>query len=253
MCQKGVLVATDQNTEWLLPWWWGRYSASNSFPVAFVDFGMSEEKKLWCKERGTLIPLEKVPVEKQVPQELYTEWQQVYGMSYANSRKAWFKKPLACTLSPFEKTIWLDLDCEVLDHIGSLFDLLKEGKEIAVAAGSLAYIPKGLEKAVEADCVCCSGVIVFCKESLIIQKWAERAFSESDQHWGDDSLLSVIISESPEVVEELSKIYNWRVSREGLPLSAKIIHWCGEWGKECIAKHGGLKLALDRIRFGVEK
>jgi hypothetical protein len=31
----------------------------------------------------------------------------------------------------------------------------------------------------------------------------------------------------------------------GVPLYAKIIHWKGEWGKQYIREHGGLKPALS--------
>ena len=38
-------------------------------------------------------------------------------------RNAWFKKPLACLQSPFKRTIWVDLDCEVRRELGELFAL----------------------------------------------------------------------------------------------------------------------------------
>lgn len=53
---KGILVGCDQNQEWLLSWWWDQYSAHNSYPVVFVDFGMSKTGVAWCNERGTCIP-----------------------------------------------------------------------------------------------------------------------------------------------------------------------------------------------------
>ena len=53
----GIVVGADLTQEWLLPWWWSHYSRFNSLPVAFIDFGMSDEMKKWCQERGELIPL----------------------------------------------------------------------------------------------------------------------------------------------------------------------------------------------------
>src|SRR3569832_2184099 len=54
----GVVVAADRGAEWLLSWWWGCYSKHHQQPVAFVDFGMSQEARKWCSERGILIPFE---------------------------------------------------------------------------------------------------------------------------------------------------------------------------------------------------
>ncbi len=230
---KGILVAADKNLEWLLPWWWERYIACNSLPVVFVDLGMSEEKKLWCEERGTVISLQDSFSEKPIAEDLYAKWKGCYGKSYDLARKAWFKKPAACLLSPFGQSLWLDLDCEVLDSVEPIFSYLQGEKEIAVALGDFA----------ESGAVCNSGVLVFKKDSFLMQEWASRALLESEKHWGDDSLLSVILRLSMEKTAILPEIYNWRVSR-GLPLHAKIIHWCGEWGKSCIKKHGGLKRAI---------
>lgn len=238
---KGIIVGADQNLEWLLPWWWEKYSESNSLPVVFFDFGMSAEKKAWCAERGQV-----VDVDMQIPDEYLPHWQDPYGESYKKARKAWFKKPIACFLSPFDHTIWIDLDCEVLDSLEPAFSFLEE-KEVAVTFGPIDIIPEGLERAVKAGTVCNSGVVVFKKGSSIIEVWKERSLVEAASHWGDDCLLSDVLIDHRDKVSVLSDLYNWRISR-GLPLHAKVIHWCGEWGKECIAKNGGLKKKLDEIK-----
>ena len=53
--EKGILVGCDSKQEWLLEWWYERYSAENQFPVTFADFGMSEKAKAWCARHGELI------------------------------------------------------------------------------------------------------------------------------------------------------------------------------------------------------
>ena len=49
---KGIIVASDMQQEWLLPWWWEHYTRFNSFPVAFIDFGMSKERENGVKSEG---------------------------------------------------------------------------------------------------------------------------------------------------------------------------------------------------------
>ena len=231
--ERGVLVASDSHMEWLLSWWWERYSCCNCFPVVFVDFGMSVEARSWCEERGTVITLE----ERVFPSNVSAEWANSYGESYLQARQAWFKKPLACLLSPFEKTVWIDLDCEILTSIEPIYQFLEKGKEVAAALDPSGFISDEIPASFN------GGVLVFSKDSIIMQKWAGRCLQESDQHWSDDRILSLVIHEFQEKIATLPSAYNWRVS-EGVPLYAKIIHWCGEWGKAYIASHGGLKDSL---------
>ncbi len=240
MYEKGVLVASDQNTEWLLPWWWQKYSTCNTLPVVFVDFGMTKESLTWCKERGEVIPFKVPSFCKPLSQESGIEAEKLYGTSCFQSRDAWFKKPSACLLSPFLKTLWLDLDCEVLSSLDDVFLYLEEGSELAVSYGYAENLPKILEGAGEAGTICNSGVLVFRKGSELLQKWEKKALEESDKYLGDECILSILLAESLDTVSLLPEEYNWRMTR-GVPVCAKVIHWKGEWGKSYIAKHGGLK------------
>jgi hypothetical protein len=235
--EKGILVASDQNTEWLLPWWWENYSLHNDLPVAFVDLGMSLEKKEWCQSKGIYLTLEvgAYTVKEADPKNMLA-WAKSYGPSYKGARQAWFKKPAACLLSPFTETIWLDLDCEVLRDITPLFSFLSEGgRELGAV----------LESVVEGVTSYNGGVLVFHKESSILQKWALLAQTDADKYWGDDRILSEVIHQQAEAFAVLPDHYNCRLSG-GLPLFASIIHWNGEWGKACIAKQGGYSSMVKR-------
>lgn len=236
---RGVLVASDSHMEWLLPWWWERYSSCNALPVVFVDLGMTAKSKEWCQERGELLSVTEVVFSDTA----IKEWEEVYGSSYEQARKAWFKKPLACLLSPFDETLWLDLDCEVLSSIESIFTYL-EGKELAIALNRALTNSEGfpLDDLLSFN----GGVIVYRKGSEIVKEWARIALAESHLYWGDDHILSILIHHLQEKVEVLPSAYNWRVA-DGTPFYAKIIHWCGEWGKAYILKQGGMKGLLDGL------
>ncbi len=236
---QGVLVASDAKLEWLLPWWWENYSRDNILPVAFVDFGMSNEKKTWCKERGLLIAVEAPPL-KEVDEVTMREWALSYGESYFEVRKAWFKKPAACLASPFQETIWLDLDCEVLRDISALFSFLSQGKEVGAV---LERIEDGGEILYN------GGVIVFRKGSVVLEEWAELSSLDSDLYWGDDRILSKVIKQHGNIFSVVPDHYNWRLSC-GIPSFATIIHWNGEWGKVCIAKEGGYRALVERLSQG---
>jgi hypothetical protein len=241
--QRGVIVGTDSHLEWLLPWWWQRYEACNTLPVVFADFGMTDKAKKWCEEHGEVLEI----TESCSLVTLMKEWGDSYGVSYDTARKAWFKKALACLRSPFDETVWIDLDCEILSSIDPIFSYLEE-KDLAIARTELS-IPEGFApkvKGLEDPLIFNGGVIVFRKESELIKKWVQTTLKDFHLYWGDDYILSIIVHLNEDKVELLPTIYNWRLM-DGIPLYAKIVHWSGEWGKEFIAKKGGMKGLLDGV------
>ena len=159
----GILVATDVFQEWLLPWWWDHYSEHNTYPVAFVDLGMGEEMKEWCREHGELICLRIANVfvteQEEIEVHCIKEWERIYGKHFWPSRCAWFKKPLACLQSPFRHTLWLDLDCEVRGPLDSLFSFSNHPSGIGLCKESWKKVGDPLYN---------SGVISF-KHSIPIE------------------------------------------------------------------------------------
>lgn len=231
---NGILVGADESQEWLLPWWWKNYRAENAFPVAFADFGMSEKAKAWCRERGALLDIEhlRVAAKEEINPLLVAEWEKTLS-PFWHLRGAWFKKPLAFLKTPFEKTIWLDLDCEVLGSLAPLYDYV-DSVEMALAP---VRDPEVVREFVTYN----SGVVVFKKNAPILKKWAEQ---ESGRFLGDQDALSEVIFKERCGVAELPEIYNWRMCG-GLRIDAVVLHWAAEWGKEYIRKHGGLRKILQ--------
>src|SRR5580692_7422515 len=135
----GILVGADVSQEYLLPWWWDHYSRHNSFPVTWIDFGLSEQMKDWCREKGELISLKicselfmatqdevsikensDLPFEIQIRPKYINPFQEDSDLWKA--RHIWFKKPFALLQSPYKRSIWLDCDCEIRGNIKELFD-----------------------------------------------------------------------------------------------------------------------------------
>ena len=240
----GVLCGAEKSQEWLLPWWWSRYREHNAFPVTFFDFGMSEEMKTWCAERGELCSIELehscISSRDSIDPNLIKEWESLYGWTVWNSRRTWFKKPFAFLNSHYEKAIWMDLDCEVLGPLKSLFSHFDSHSELALVRDYASdHLPR-LDPGVRYN----GGVVVFQHGASIIEKWAGGALHQNHLFGGDDSLLSHLIHKHQLNVVELPEIYNWRMVR-GLNLNAVILHWIGNGGKAYIRKHGGLKPSLD--------
>lgn len=245
---QGVLVGCDAGQEWLLSWWWNHYRERNDFPVAFVDFGMSPAAQKWCKERGELIPLKRsnrfsLPKQK-VDRVSVRKWESTHGEGVWQARENWFKKPFALLQTPFQNTVWMDLDCEVLDSIAELFKV----PEIALSRETEASQKKEENSLLEGEVLYNSGVIAYKKGAALIQLWAKEALKSSGAFCGDQELLSRLIFKNKMAISEIPDRYNWRMS-QGFNLHAAIVHWAGVWGKNYIRQHGGLADDLRSLSF----
>jgi hypothetical protein len=231
--EKGIVVGSDMTQEWLLPWWWGHYTAFHAYPVAFVDFGMSIEMKKWCEERGTLIPLLVADIfvtdKHEIDPLLAKQMEDAWGKTFWSCRNAWFKKPLACLQSPFLHSIWIDLDCEIRGTIDALFDLCRE--HLAIAIGSSHPVSYN------------SGVVAFKHGLSVIETWANQAFERNHLVPGDQDVLNAIIHEQNVRIVEIPAVYNWSRCSTPNP-EARILHWHGPQGKSVIS-HQIMKKQLD--------
>ncbi len=216
----GVLVATDRTQEWMLPWWWEHYVGCNDYPVAFVDFGMSEKMKEWCSERGELIPLPLSDVfvveQEEIEEDLIRSWK-IDVNTYSSSRRAWFKKPFACLWSPFRRTLWLDLDCEVRGSLAPLFDVSTDPSGIALYE-ELISDPYPIYN---------SGVISFQRGIPLIEAWAAECFSKNHHYRGDQEVISHLIAKLGIGVGRLSRQMNW-LRWYGEASDILVFHRCGE-------------------------
>lgn len=231
--KNGIVVGSDLTQEWLLPWWWRHYNAFNPYPVVFVDFGMSEKMKAWCREHGKLIPLLVADIfvadKQEIDPRLVDEMEKACGKNFWPSRHAWFKKPLACLQSPFRKSIWIDLDCQVRGPVSRLFDLCEESLAIAVDPCHLLSYN--------------SGVMVFKHGLDILETWADQAFERNHEFRGDQDVLTAIIHEKNVKITEVPAIYNWSRCSQANP-DAVILHWHGPQGKSEIT-HQIMKMHLE--------
>ncbi len=226
---KGVIVGTDQTTAWLLPWWWRHYNKHNSLPVTFVDFGLSPETISWCKERGSVLTLKNkgfVTPKEKIDKSLAEEWENLYGKNVWQAREGWFYKPFAMLLSPYETTLWIDLDCELCNSIEPIFDLLSKDDEISILKDP------GREKIYN------SGVVLFRKKNKLIEKWAKTCLTTNSQFIGDDYILSYLIEKENYKIKDLPSDYHWMAGL-GMNPKATIIHWASNWGKLFIETTGG--------------
>ena len=231
---QGVLVATDTLQEWMLPWWWENYSRFNSYPVAFVDLGMTDDAKTWCQEHGTLLALPHTLhlKKEETPSETAAQWERCFGTTFWPSRPSWFLKPLAMMQSPYCKTLWLDLDTEVKASLAPLF---QEEHELAMVPepeySKIHDIAHGLIH--ENEKLFNSGVVLYKAKSSAMAIWAQAALKDAPYFWSDQHVAARLHYQNKLTIQELPTPYNWRFAQGQNP-DAVIIHWVGHMGKEYI-------------------
>ncbi len=240
--EDGVLIGSDLTQEWLLPWWWKRYEKTNHHSVAFIDFGMSFEKKNWCRERGELIPLRLLddyvlPKEKMDPQ-VIAHLEDEFGKQFWISRSIWFKKPFGFLQTPFRRTVWIDLDCEIRGSIAPLF-------EYANLEPGLAMILDPCDSLADYSYpIYNSGVVPFCRGIPLIIDWAIECIKKNGKFRGDQEILSSLIAKRKIRMNVLPPKFNWsRVQKESD--EAIIYHWHGIYGKYVIRN----QMTVDEISF----
>ncbi len=223
---QGVIVGCDMQMEWMLPWWWQHYTRHNALPVAFVDWGMSEEGRQFCAKRGQLLNLsgtyDFISPKSEISQELIESWEAIYQGDVWGPRLSWFRKPFVMAQTPFEKTIWVDLDCEIVGSLKPLFLKIHPHSGMALAR---ELQDNGYN----------SGVVVYNRDSPLLQQWMDGCVHFNHAFLSDQDVLSFIIESNHVEIVELPEEYNWRM-KHGVSLDAVIIHWVGLWGKAVIKR-----------------
>ncbi len=223
---KGIVVGCDQDHEWMLPWWWSHYTQHNRYPVAFIDLGMSASAKEWCQAHGLYLSLQAprnfIYPKVLISPELAEGWEKKYGKQVWQSREKHFYKPFALQQTPFDETIWIDLDCEIAGTLAPLFSKIHSHSKIALARDSNTedYTTR---------------VVAYHHHSPLLARWTDLCLRQNDRFLNDQEALSFLIHAEEIEVTELPSKYNWTIQK-GIHLEAIILHWAGQWGKEVIRR-----------------
>lgn len=226
----GVMVGADQQYAWLLPWWWKHYSAHNTYPVTFVNFGVSDEVLAWCRARGDVLNVaEKVCFEfsrERVDVDLAKDWEMRYGTEVWDIRKCFLYKPVAFQHSSYDTTLWLDVDCEVCGQLQPFFELFKQEAQMALSAfpdrpGSYS-----------------SGAVVFDSHSPLVHHWVDSCIAHQEHIFQEDSVLSWLINTRNYPIQILPESYHL-IGLACFHTSGLVRHWSGIVGKLLIETHGG--------------
>lgn len=243
---KGILCGCDRHQEWMLPWWWNHYSKHNSYPVAFFDFGMSPEAKKWCEERGACFELPAQAASLPVSEKRQKKWEERFGHISWKMREKLFCKPFAFLATPFEKSLWIDLDCQVRGCVEPIFRTLKQGVQIGLKRESerTQRLDRKGQFTRKGEVNYNSGVVPFRKGAEILTLWTEEVMKHSHRFVTDQHALSRVLFRTAHPVAELPPVFNWTpVSGENK--KALIYHFHG--GQKGLILH-----TIDPLFFSLQ-
>lgn len=195
-----VLVGCDNNTSWMLNWWYNNYIKYNTLPIMFADFGMYPPQRNWCAERGTVFS--------------------VSGTFKCN----WFKKPLAILACDYKRILWIDSDCEVKGNVEPIIAYADQPPGFAGVLDPYGY---GAKDSIN------TGVLAIRHGIDLIPTWAERC-SGLVKLRGDQEVLGEFITSSS--VTLMPPEYNHLRLSMANNDAAMILHWTGNAGKIHIRK-----------------
>lgn len=207
---SGILLFADANMEWLLPWWFHHFKQSHtSCEVALVDGGITIEAKQWLSERA--IPVIPLAVHEISP------------------HLAWFHKPFAIAISPFARTVFCDLDCEIRGDLEPLFTWCEQG----IVLGEDPFPIGKYRKLFRIGNFFNSGLIGVRKESEVIQKWCDETIQLHDGFRSDQEILNLVLHEQEMNVVVLPEHFH-QIRLSGDHKDSQVMHWTGEPGKDYI-------------------
>lgn len=164
--KKGVMTGCNQNNEHYLQSWFEHYSKHNTFPITFCDFGMSHQARTFCAKIGTLLQAKS----------------QVFALPK----------------SPYEETIWTDINCQINQSVGPLFEmaLVKDGFAISFSKQNTPQ----------------TGIMAFTKNSPIILNW--QAWCIKNKEVPDNKTLELLLKENNFQLTQFSEKYYWNTSQK---------------------------------------
>lgn len=238
--KEGIIVGCTVHQEWLLPWWWMNFRLHNNYPVTFINFGDMSEKALeWCSKRGNVISLDLdddfIVRKEKINPETAKKWQSLHSLIWT-MRLAWFKKPFALLKTPYEKTIWMDLDCQTRGSLHPLFDEYLKFGDVAIVEECEKDHQLNRERGIllPYEIMYNTGVIAYTRDSVLIKEWAKQCVEQNHLFFGDQQLLARMLFNQHYSIVTLPLTYNWPAPYGVIP-EAIILHWWGAY-KQLIEK-----------------
>lgn len=206
---SGIVIFSTQESEWLIPWFLRNLRRHHSdLPVVLFETDLSTE---------VLATVEAFKVQIRT-----------YDPSHQFPHP-WFHKPFVLQQSPFTRTVFLDLDCEIRTPIPELFQWCDKG----IVLGRDLHPMRQYRKLFRNDFFFNSGVIGAQRGNPVIDLWCDATRKLFADLRGDQEILNLTLVEH-EIPVIVTPDHYHQMRLDGEHPAAKIMHWTGPSGKEII-------------------
>ena len=206
---EAFLTGCDETQAWMMHWFIKNFKKHSKKPLIFANFGVSNLSLNVIRANcHAVMDMTKTP------------------------EKGWLNKPISMLECPSKKTVWIDTDCEILDDIDGIFDLLEPEKLNMVKdepwtkrSGSTWHN---------------SGVVGFIDKPIILHQWRSACKTRPLSGNGDQEILHGMLNEITKIkyINDLPNEYNvLRIQTEvdkDYSGPIRIMHWTGYKGKKII-------------------
>lgn len=231
---RGIITGCDARQEWLLPWWWRHYRATNTLSVTLFDFGITASARRWCESRMAVCSFPP-PRSLFFPKEALdpsTPWlDRVPGYVWS-MRPIWFTKAFCLKQAPYTQNLWLDLDCEVKASLAPLFSEILTRSSFALTRDAARYVQAFHQsRALRPEVIGYqAGVLLFHRTSSLLNAWTRRCYSHCNREFSEQSALSHLLHQNLHPFALLPEEANW-LFPDTAPSTALIVHHSGAFAK----------------------
>lgn len=220
MLDRCFIIGSDNESEWMINWFVDNYSKHNDIPLVFVDFGVSNNM------------LADLTIDKRIFE--------IVSMTNESSSvlQKWFLKPSAIINTNAKQKVWIDIDCEILENLDTIFDQLETNKLSMV----IDYPWTKSRNEIWHN----SGVVGVINNPDILFQWCYSCKTDPANKnpialYGDQDVLHKLMKDPLtriRYIKDLSNEYNYtRIQMlDNDKMFKKIIHWTGRLGKQIIRK-----------------
>ncbi len=234
MKNRGILTGCDSRQEWLLPWWWRHYQATNTLPVTLFDFGLTTSARSWCERRmevGSFPPPYSLFKPKEALDPALPWLRRVPGYVWS-MRPIWFTKAFCLEQAPYTHNLWLDIDCEVKADLAPLFSNNLRHRSFGLTRDAARYEQAFHQTGALRPRVVGyqAGVLLFHCRSSLVNAWIRRCYHACNREFSEQSALSHLLHQTAHPFALLPKEANW-LFPDTAPSTALVVHHSGAFAK----------------------
>ncbi|PCI77178.1 hypothetical protein COB21_03325 [Candidatus Aerophobetes bacterium] len=235
---QGIITGCDYKQEWMLKWWLYHAKKNSRLPLSVIDFGMSKSAKIFLQSRVHIIDGSKAlnPFLKPSSYIFPSNWPENWKQDATSQRPFYFAKILATQLSPYTQSLWVDVDCKIIENPIGAFAYIDEAQGLSMALDdpqtALRWKKENLIRPVSIAYQ--AGVIAFNKNSPLMEKWRSLCINLYNKEYSEQTALSNHLLENNLCINTMPSFFNHLRPQENI--RASIAHYGGQWHKLCLLR-----------------